>query len=55
MIADSDCKFCGGPVGSHSDLCLDCGKDQVTFIDMWPAYAFIAVCVLVVWLTGGIK
>ena len=28
MIADSDCHHCGGLVGSHSDMCLDCGKDQ---------------------------
>jgi hypothetical protein len=27
MIADSDCPRCGGPVGSHSDICLDCHKD----------------------------
>ena len=45
LVSDSDCRYCGGMVGSHSDLCLDCGADQVTWFEMWPAFLFLAVCI----------
>jgi len=48
LVSDSDCRYCGGMVGSHSDLCLDCGADQVTWFDMWPAFLFLALCIAAV-------
>jgi hypothetical protein len=53
MIADSDCHYCGGPVGSHSDLCLDCGKDQPMPLSAKLLVAgFIALCCLIACAAG---
>ena len=54
MIADSDCHYCGGPVGSHSDMCLDCGKDQPMPWDAKFLVAlFLAAIIMAVIATGG--
>lgn len=53
MIADSDCHYCGGPVGSHSDLCLDCGKDQPMPLSAKLLVAgFLALCCLIACAAG---
>jgi hypothetical protein len=49
MIADSDCHYCGGPVGSHSDMCLDCGREAPMPLDSWFLIGlFFALCALAV-------
>lgn len=53
MLADSDCPKCGGPVGSHSDICLDCGHD--TAGEVWPVgmiFGIILLVALLVCCTG---
>ena len=42
LIADGTCETCGGPVGSMSDSCLDCGADQPM-----PAGCLVAVLLVV--------